>query len=243
MAKVNPFRFSTKYQDDDTDLLYYGKRYLNWSTGRWLSRDPKEEMGGRNLYCFVGNNSLSRIDVLGEADFVWDAPPKEKDGKMPGRPGFVDWDPFAPEAEVYSTGGCCFHVRLSGGHARAFVFYNQGELWGNNIRAHEFYHVTEHMKPAYTDYKTAANNLGTPCMRRRRAECIRAVILDKLKEEYKTRSYRDGTKYDWYSYGSGADLETQADSWKRMTISAEQYAAAKAATTAAIAACPAGWEE
>ena len=24
MAKVNPFRFSTKYQDDETDLLYYG---------------------------------------------------------------------------------------------------------------------------------------------------------------------------------------------------------------------------
>ena len=24
MAKANPFRFSTKYQDDETDLLYYG---------------------------------------------------------------------------------------------------------------------------------------------------------------------------------------------------------------------------
>ena len=26
MAKANPFRFSTKYQDDETDLLYYGYR-------------------------------------------------------------------------------------------------------------------------------------------------------------------------------------------------------------------------
>jgi hypothetical protein len=26
MAKTNPFRFSTKYQDDQTDLLYYGYR-------------------------------------------------------------------------------------------------------------------------------------------------------------------------------------------------------------------------
>jgi RHS repeat-associated protein len=40
MAKANPFRFSTKYQDDETDLLYYGYRYYNASTGRWLSRDP-----------------------------------------------------------------------------------------------------------------------------------------------------------------------------------------------------------
>ena len=39
MAKSNPFRFSTKYQDDETDLLYYGYRYYNPSTGRWQSRD------------------------------------------------------------------------------------------------------------------------------------------------------------------------------------------------------------
>ncbi|HCL92873.1 MAG TPA: RHS repeat-associated core domain-containing protein [Verrucomicrobiota bacterium] len=40
MAKANLFRFSTKYQDGETDLLYYGYRYYNASTGRWLSRDP-----------------------------------------------------------------------------------------------------------------------------------------------------------------------------------------------------------
>jgi RHS repeat-associated protein len=39
MAKANPVRFSTKYQDDETDLLYYGYRYYNASTGRWLNRD------------------------------------------------------------------------------------------------------------------------------------------------------------------------------------------------------------
>jgi hypothetical protein len=27
MAKVNPIRFSTKYQDDETDLLCYGFRF------------------------------------------------------------------------------------------------------------------------------------------------------------------------------------------------------------------------
>jgi RHS repeat-associated protein len=45
MAKLNPFRFSTKYQDDETDLVYYGYRYYNPSTGRWLSRDPITELG------------------------------------------------------------------------------------------------------------------------------------------------------------------------------------------------------
>ena len=66
MAKLNPFRFSTKYHDDETDLLYYGHRYYSPSMGRWLSRDPIEERGGRNLYGFVGNNSVCAFDILGK---------------------------------------------------------------------------------------------------------------------------------------------------------------------------------
>ena len=49
MAKANPFRFSTKYQDDETDLLYYGYRYYSASTGSWLSRDPLAENSFRML--------------------------------------------------------------------------------------------------------------------------------------------------------------------------------------------------
>lgn len=65
MAKVNPIRWSAKYQDDETDLIYYGRRYLKTSTGSWLSRDPIAERGGINLYAFVRNDSLDRIDKLG----------------------------------------------------------------------------------------------------------------------------------------------------------------------------------
>jgi RHS repeat-associated protein len=39
IAKSNPVRFSTKCQDEESDLLYYGYRFYNGSTGRWLSRD------------------------------------------------------------------------------------------------------------------------------------------------------------------------------------------------------------
>jgi RHS repeat-associated protein len=65
MAKAKPFRFSTKYQDDETDLLYYGYRYYSASTGRWLSRDPIEERGGRNLFAFVRNAPVLGYDALG----------------------------------------------------------------------------------------------------------------------------------------------------------------------------------
>jgi RHS repeat-associated protein len=68
MAKANPFRFSTKYQDDETDLFYYGYRYFNASTGRWISMDPISEKGGLNLYGFVDNDSISRVDRLG---LIW----------------------------------------------------------------------------------------------------------------------------------------------------------------------------
>ena len=39
--------------------------FYNPQTGRWLSRDPIQERGGRNLTGFVENNPLSRSDYLG----------------------------------------------------------------------------------------------------------------------------------------------------------------------------------
>jgi RHS repeat-associated protein len=62
---TNPFRFSTKYQDDETDLLYYGYRYYNASTGRWISRDPIGELAGLNLIGFVKNDSVGKADADG----------------------------------------------------------------------------------------------------------------------------------------------------------------------------------
>jgi RHS repeat-associated protein len=46
MARANPFRFSTKYQyqDFETDLLYYGCRFYDTCSGRWLSRDSIKEI-------------------------------------------------------------------------------------------------------------------------------------------------------------------------------------------------------
>ena len=60
-----PFRFSTKYQDDETGLAYYGYRYYQPSTGRWVGREPIGEQGSANLECFVGNNPQNYFDILG----------------------------------------------------------------------------------------------------------------------------------------------------------------------------------
>jgi len=67
-ANSNPFRFSTKYTDNETGLVYYGRRYYDPKTGRWLGRDPKEELGGLHLYAFVRNNPANRWDYLGMSE-------------------------------------------------------------------------------------------------------------------------------------------------------------------------------
>jgi hypothetical protein len=46
-------------------MLYYGYRYFKSSTGTWPNRDPKQEKGGKNLYCFVINTPITRTDRLG----------------------------------------------------------------------------------------------------------------------------------------------------------------------------------
>jgi len=45
---------------------YYGYRYYNPDTARWLSRDPiGEDLGGENLYAFVFNDGINEFDYLG----------------------------------------------------------------------------------------------------------------------------------------------------------------------------------
>jgi RHS repeat-associated protein len=92
MAKKHPLRFSTKYTDNESGFLYYGYRYYNPSTGRWLNRDPFAEYGfqkalmseragditryakrfphgyskdGQNNYGFCSNDCIDRVDYLG----------------------------------------------------------------------------------------------------------------------------------------------------------------------------------
>jgi RHS repeat-associated protein len=80
MAKGNPFRFSTKYQDDETDLLYFGYRYYDASKGRWLSKDPVGEIACPALYAFVRNSPCNLCDVLGLYDDDDDPNPKNVGG-------------------------------------------------------------------------------------------------------------------------------------------------------------------
>lgn len=69
-ATSNPFRFSTRFTDVETGLVYYGYRYYSPDLGRFINRDPAEEAGGVNLYGFVGNDPVNGWDVLGEGSLA-----------------------------------------------------------------------------------------------------------------------------------------------------------------------------
>jgi RHS repeat-associated protein len=62
---VNPFKFSTKWFDDETGLGYWGIRYYEPRRGRWTSQDPIGERGGWNLYAYTQNAPTQKIDLLG----------------------------------------------------------------------------------------------------------------------------------------------------------------------------------
>jgi RHS repeat-associated protein len=95
-SAVNPFRFSSKYTDDETSLLYYGLRYYNTSTGHWLSRDPLAERGGSNLYGILDNNPVGKVDPLGldELGVTTTTAPIVEPGPQPGIPGTDDGAPL-----------------------------------------------------------------------------------------------------------------------------------------------------
>jgi RHS repeat-associated protein len=64
------FLFHAEFIDQESGLYNYGFRYFHSGLGRWLSRDPIEEIGGYNLYRLVNNDSVNLRDLLGLACVV-----------------------------------------------------------------------------------------------------------------------------------------------------------------------------
>ncbi|NCC62211.1 MAG: hypothetical protein EOM12_15025, partial [Verrucomicrobiae bacterium] len=50
LSAGNPFQFSSKYLDAETELYYYGYRFYAPSLGRWISRDPIAELAFYSVF-------------------------------------------------------------------------------------------------------------------------------------------------------------------------------------------------
>lgn len=61
----NPYRYASKHYDEETGLIYFGKRYYDPSRKRWITPDPAGPIDGANLYAFVRNNPFRYHDYFG----------------------------------------------------------------------------------------------------------------------------------------------------------------------------------
>jgi RHS repeat-associated protein len=75
LASANLLRFSSKpvvlSATGAWGCYYYGYRFYDPNTQRWLNRDPLGEAGGVNLYGFVWNNPTTYSDPDGQAPHAW----------------------------------------------------------------------------------------------------------------------------------------------------------------------------
>jgi len=64
-AVGNRFMFQGREYFAEINLTDHRNRYYSPILQRWMSRDPIEENGGINLYVYVGDNSINKIDPTG----------------------------------------------------------------------------------------------------------------------------------------------------------------------------------
>ncbi len=71
LAETNPYRFSSKQYQPNTGMYSYGFRFYEPSLQRWINQDPIAELGGINLYGFVGSDPVNFVDSDGRAAWGW----------------------------------------------------------------------------------------------------------------------------------------------------------------------------
>lgn len=60
-----PWLFSSKRLDPETSLYYFGERFYDPFSHRWITADPLQFDDGPNLYAYVHNNPLTHLDPHG----------------------------------------------------------------------------------------------------------------------------------------------------------------------------------
>ncbi|MCR9204234.1 MAG: hypothetical protein NXH75_06640, partial [Halobacteriovoraceae bacterium] len=182
-----PYGYTSRELDAESDLYYYRARYYNSSIGRFISEDPiKFSSGDENLYRYVESSPIINIDPTGfvtqcQVDAV--------------KKVFSDLFPRFKTVKIYITKvyGLDGYADLS----RSEIYVNENQS-GNkynpdplvNLIAtikHEYSHITDHLdNPDLTKPENRANYLiRHDQIERQTIEWIRRnrVIIEKIKKE------------------------------------------------------------
>lgn len=119
--------------------------FYNPSTGRWLSRDPVGEQGGRNLYTIVENDAVRNVDALGlmltrPPSDVWFQSFQIQKPLPAGVNGVttVDYMISIDDVSVTDCGSCC---KLRTGSFKMRIRTDYAQSIGMNTMFHEGAHA------------------------------------------------------------------------------------------------------
>ncbi len=199
---TQPFQWSSEHYDSELDLVYYNYRHYSPSLGRFLSRDPIAEQGGLNLYAFVGNNSLTRIDSIGREIVNNGSLTKRTDAYAVQKRGLVI---YRKNAEIklhfgginHSTSTCCYYI---GG---IDVYLTVEGFYADEVsRRHEQLHMDTWLNAFYSFELVAKSILF------KRSDLGEIQnYLRYLLRFYEIRGWRDNSEIDMYAHKGMDDGE------------------------------------
>jgi RHS repeat-associated protein len=213
-AAVNlSFRFSSKYTDAETGLVYYGYRWYQPSTGRFLSKDPIEEQGGVNLYGFVENDPVNGYDLLGKIannmrdlgirpeELIFDKKGRARTAKAGGTTGSI----------TYSGGG----IRENNGIFEIEVrdMAVTGSYWyaDEDAKKHELVHVNLWLD-AGSKFEAQVKEYKGPC--RERVKCYMGLVKETA-EAFEARARWGHAIWDCQEYGKCGDVGNRKRDWEQ----------------------------
>ena len=139
--------------------------------GRWVSRDPIGEWGGKNLYVLIANSPLRRVDLLGLVEYDFD--PENVEG-MPYTHGNIGsdfgWAPTDYDVSCSCEGdGCCDLEFTISVHSTIILAERiRGQAGARWIYGHEQEHILWWRDQAYEIggmlEGVEDDNVGVPCV-------------------------------------------------------------------------------
>jgi RHS repeat-associated protein len=130
LAAISTQRYSSKDWHNPSGFYYFGYRFYDPATQRWLNRDPIAEEGGVNLYGYVGNAPTTFVDLFGLKDY------SEQETRDILHEAEKDCRPFNPPENI-----CTLYINHRSGGKHDYKLNNHNDTFvvkGERVAADEF---------------------------------------------------------------------------------------------------------